>query len=109
MGRPGDSGPYAVGNVMIIPASENVSTRKKSGLPIGVSHDKRHKSRPYRACRFLNGKQVSLGSFVTPEEAHAAYLAAGTRMTSLPHSSMKPHEQRHSQHGAPEHEQSQST
>lgn len=78
MCRKGDVGPYAVGNVFIATARENSSEKstKKSGLPIGVSFKKIGNYEAYIAKRCFNGKSVHLGSFRTPELAHAAYLAA---------------------------------
>ncbi len=73
MGRHGDVGAYAVGNVSIILSNENHAIQRghDNGLPIGVC---RVKGRPYfRAAR----RSVFLGYFATPELAHAAYLAAG--------------------------------
>jgi DNA-binding XRE family transcriptional regulator len=77
MCRSGDVGPYAVDNVFIATGCENSSDqkRKKSGLPTGVRKNKRY--RGYSAARSINGKLIRLGSFPTPELAHAAYLAAG--------------------------------
>ncbi len=74
MARFGDAGPYAIGNVEIIPSATNTSlANKKSDLPIGV-----HKrGRLYVARRHSGGKIMQLGSHPTPELAHAAYLAAG--------------------------------
>lgn len=71
MGRHGDVGPYAVGNVSIILANENhaIQRSRQSGLPIGVSLVRGGK---YRARR----RSVLLGFFDTPELAHAAYLRA---------------------------------
>lgn len=70
MGRHGDVGPYAVGNVSIILSNENHAIQRSrwNGLPIGVSKTKRG----YRAKR----RNIVLGTFPTPEQAHAAYLAA---------------------------------
>ena len=75
MCRRGDTGPYAVGNVFIAPARHNSSERRQkvSGLPIGVS---KHRNR-FIAHRCIHGRTLRLGSFKSPEEAHAAYLAAG--------------------------------
>jgi hypothetical protein len=77
MCRNGDVGPYAVDNVFIATGCENSSDqkRKKSGLPTGVRKNKKY--RGYSAARSIKGKLVRLGSFPTPELAHAAYLAAG--------------------------------
>ena len=47
---------------------------KKSGLPLGVSVDRRDGR--IRADITVNGKARSLGRYDTPEEAHAAYLKA---------------------------------
>lgn len=75
MCRKGDVGPYSADNVMIARGIENSSTaNKKSDLPMGVRKNK--KFRGYSASRQVNGKVIRLGSFATPEEAHAAYLAA---------------------------------
>ena len=75
MCRHGDLGPYALGNVFIGTSAENASTRKgNSGLlPRGVSLQN---GKTYAAKRSIGGKQTHLGTFKTPEEAHAAYLAS---------------------------------
>jgi hypothetical protein len=75
MGRHGDTGPYAVGNVSIILSNANhaVQRGRESGLPLGVS---RIKGGRYRAKR----RNIYLGNFDTPELAHAAYLIAGEQM-----------------------------
>jgi DNA-binding CsgD family transcriptional regulator len=77
MCRNGDEGPYSIDNVFIATGCENSSNqkRKKSGLPIGVRKNK--KFRGYSAARSIQGKLIRLGTFPTPELAHAAYLAAG--------------------------------
>lgn len=76
MCRVGDLGAYEVGNVFIGPGVENLSAgRKKSNLPIGVTHS-RNRLNPYRAYCNVGGTQISLGCFPTMEAAHAAYLAA---------------------------------
>jgi hypothetical protein len=74
MCRHGDVGPYAVGNVFIATAIENCSTRKgrRSTLPTGVTR-KRDK---FVAHRMSGGTTRYLGSFESPDAAHAAYLAA---------------------------------
>lgn len=78
MCRNGDSGPYAVDNVRIATGCENSfeGSRKKSGLPIGVRKNKRYAG--YSAHRCVGGKNRCLGSYPTPELAHAAYLACGS-------------------------------
>jgi hypothetical protein len=75
MCRRGDIGAYAVGNVFIATAIENSSSqaRKKSSLPCGVRKNRRCAG--YTAVRMINGKYHRLGSFPTPELAHAAYLS----------------------------------
>lgn len=76
MCRKGDVGPYEVGNVFIAPGFENLSAAaRKHDLPLGVSF-KNGAGRPYRAHCNINGKQRHLGCFDTPEDAHAAYIAA---------------------------------
>jgi len=80
MGRVDIRKPFAPGNVVIAPGIENSATRncknKKSGLPLGVHRSQRGSSTRYWATRKLGGKQYYLGTFKTPELAHAAYLAA---------------------------------
>jgi len=49
---------------------------KKSGLPAGVAFSPKHKSRPYKASVYTNGKAKHLGRFTTAEEATAAYQLA---------------------------------
>ena len=51
---------------------------KKSGLPMGVSIDRRDGA--YRADITTDGRTRSLGRYKTPEEAHAAYLEAKRRL-----------------------------
>lgn len=43
-------------------------------LPKGVHNHSRNKKNPYKAKGWKNGKEVHLGYFPTPEEAHQAYL-----------------------------------
>lgn len=76
MCRRGDAGPYSPDNVFIDLLAHNSSERlgKKSGLPIGVRKNKKY--RGYSAHRQINGKKLHLGTFPTPELAHAAYLMA---------------------------------
>lgn len=72
--RRGDVGPYSVSNVFIATAIENIASSKvkKSGLPIGV----RAQGKRFCAKRCIDGRIHELGSFATPQEAYAAYLAA---------------------------------
>ncbi len=51
---------------------------KKSGLPIGVSIDRRDDT--IRADITVNGKTISLGRYSTPEAAHTAYLDAKRKL-----------------------------
>lgn len=76
MCRYGDAGPYAVWNVSIAPGYENSfeASKKKTGLPMGVRKNKNYAG--FTAQRMIGGKIQRLGSFPTPELAHAAYLAA---------------------------------
>jgi hypothetical protein len=71
MGRHGDTGPYAVGNVSIITSNENHSVQRSRSrdLPIGVIQLKNGK---FRATR----RSVFIGDFSAPSEARAAYEAA---------------------------------
>lgn len=67
-------------NLRLASASHNAfnrTTKKRSGLPRGV-----HKcinTSGYQAMICVNYKQMHLGRFPTPEEAHKAYLAAVER------------------------------
>lgn len=74
MCRKNDVGPYAVGNVFIALSTENISSakHKKSSLPIGVQNSENGKR--YRARINVAGRSVALGTFDTPEEAHAEYI-----------------------------------
>jgi hypothetical protein len=78
MCRKGDSGPYAIGNVVIATAVENIAeyytTTRKKTLPTGVTRARRGLG--FQAKRSVNGVQLNLGIHTTPEQAHAAYLAA---------------------------------
>jgi hypothetical protein len=49
--------------------------RNKTGL-LGVYFETKVKNRPWRSCISVDGKTVQLGGFDSPEEAHAAYVAA---------------------------------
>jgi hypothetical protein len=74
MCRKGDVGPYAPDNVFIARGIVNSSREhaKISGLPMGVSKRRNR----YIALRQIHGQKIRLGSFPSPELAHAAYLAA---------------------------------
>lgn len=81
MCRTGDTGPYAVGNVYIDHTSNNCRDGRLKyfqnnprDLPIGVWAAKNGR---FTAARCLYGKRHWLGSFDSPEEAHAAYLSVG--------------------------------
>lgn len=80
MCRIGDEGPYAVGNVYIDTAVHNCSSaprKRKHDLPTGVSKVEKGNYVAYVASRQRYGVMKHLGSFKTPELAHAAYLMAG--------------------------------
>lgn len=82
MCRRGDEGPYAVGNVFIAPARVNSSDVKikRKWLPIGVTIN----GGRFLARRKFNGKHFCLGTYDTPEEAHAAYLNARQPQAAKP-------------------------
>jgi hypothetical protein len=73
MCRNNDVGSYAVGNVFIATGCENSSREhaKTSGLPRGVSK----RGNRFISHRVIKGRKLRLGSYPTPELAHAAYLA----------------------------------
>lgn len=50
------------------------SNSRKSGLPLGVYHDKSRNK--FRACLTVNNKTISLGRFDSPTEAHKCWLSA---------------------------------
>jgi hypothetical protein len=80
MARLNDEGPYAVGNVSIITAVENIVNGrrvKKYDYPKGVRRASNwSESRPrFQAERRVAGKTYYLGTYPTPDLAHAAYLA----------------------------------
>lgn len=77
MCRKGDLGPYAVGNVFIALGTENSSDRphNKNRLPMGVRREKSRYRDGYIAIRRVNRVHHHLGFHLTPELAHAAYLA----------------------------------
>lgn len=69
-------------NLRDIPHRNNIENimrahkNKKSGLPLGVTFNSRVSTNKYRAGIETNGKQISLGAYPTPEEAHQAYVKA---------------------------------
>lgn len=77
MCRIGDEGPYAPGNVFIATARENNSQtkNKKSGLPMGVHRFQKGAYVTFKAKKSVGGRAYNIGSFKTPELAHAAYLS----------------------------------
>lgn len=79
MARHGDLGAYEAGNVFICLCVENNSNRKekKSGLPVGVIKKVVKNYVAYIAHKMVDGKSYHVGSFKTPDQAHAAYLSFG--------------------------------
>ncbi|AOG25256.1 HNH endonuclease signature motif containing protein [Acidovorax sp. RAC01] len=73
-------------NLRDVPHQTNAENRRKahrnkqSGLPMGVSIDKRDGG--IRADITVNGRARSLGRFDDPEQAHAAYLKAKRELHS---------------------------
>ncbi|WP_429497284.1 HNH endonuclease [Robbsia andropogonis] len=51
---------------------------------LGVSLDQRRVKNKYRAAIVIDQKHQSIGSFPTPEEAHAAYLAVKREIDPVP-------------------------
>ena len=83
MCRVGDSGGYAVGNVFIARAAQNVSdAHRKHDLPIGVKRPMGRQGRlrsRFQAYRSFDGRRTFLGEFGCPTAAHLAYLKAEPR------------------------------
>ena len=67
---------YSSETCVIIPQSINnlfcKSNKLRGSLPIGVSI----KGNKYRATLYVNGKQINLGSYDTPQEAFQSYKIA---------------------------------
>lgn len=53
-----------------------IKSNKESSKLLGVYLDKRKTRKKWRSSIMIDGKQKSLGYFLTQEEAHEAYLAA---------------------------------
>ncbi|MBA1194507.1 HNH endonuclease [Pseudomonas entomophila] len=51
-------------------------SNKRSSSLLGVYANKRGRSAPWRSAISVDGKQRSLGAFMTEQEAHQAYVAA---------------------------------
>lgn len=68
---------YSPKTCIFLPKKLNTLFAKRQGsrgdLPIGVTHDKKCKSKPYRAMCNENGKRTTIGYYETPEEAFLAY------------------------------------
>jgi hypothetical protein len=56
--------------------AQNAAGKSRSGFPLGV---RRHGER-FQALIMVDGVQTTLGTFATPELAHAAYLEAKARL-----------------------------
>jgi hypothetical protein len=54
-------------------------SNNKIGLK-GVSRDRRTHTNPWRARITVKGKSILIGAYPTPEEAHAAYIRAASKM-----------------------------
>lgn len=69
---------YSPSTCLFIPSWLNLFwTAREHGrglYPLGVSVDKRQKTRPYQAHCSNGGKIINLGLYATPEEAHQAWL-----------------------------------
>lgn len=78
MCRKGDVGPYALGNVFIASAQDNIAQTSKSGLPRGVSRVGNRFSANIRK----DGARLYLGCFGTRAEASAAYSRALEELNS---------------------------
>lgn len=68
-----------INNLRDAKRSLNLANRNPTGsLPKGVTFNKRHKTKPYRAQIEADRKKRWLGDFSNPDDAHAAYRAAAT-------------------------------
>lgn len=74
----GDPSDNRIENLRIASMSENMRNRsKQSNNTSGYKGVFWHKgSRKYKAVITVNGKQISLGYFIDPKEAHDAYINA---------------------------------
>jgi len=70
----GDKGNNRICNLREATRSQNCANRRKIGvgLPKGVQRN----ANRFQAVITVNGKRKCLGSYLSPEEAHAAYCAA---------------------------------
>lgn len=77
----GDCGNNRIANLRDVPKQMNMQNLRRahkdsiSGF-LGVGKQKYDSGRPWVANIMVAGKQTHLGSFSTPEEAHACYLRA---------------------------------
>jgi len=74
----------AIANLRDCSQSNNMMNRRKqknntSGFTGVSGHHARSKTSPWRAAIKVNGKSLVLGYFRTPEDAHAAYVAAARK------------------------------
>jgi len=60
-------------------ANRGATISNTSGFK-GVTLDKTLKVKPWKAAIKFNSKMINLGTFATPEEAHAAYAAKATAL-----------------------------
>ncbi len=56
------------------------SMRNLSTGFLGVHKNTSNKTKPYRAKIMTDGRQIHLGGYATPEEAHAAYVEAKRKL-----------------------------
>lgn len=70
-------------NLRLVTHTQNMRNQKKNKANTtgykGVSIRKDCPNRPYRAYIVVNDKQIHLGNYATPEEAHKAYCEASVK------------------------------
>ncbi|WP_332692067.1 HNH endonuclease signature motif containing protein [Devosia sp.] len=83
----GDKTDYRIANLRLCTAVENhqnrVSHKGATSMFLGVSSLGRHRKRPWRAVIRANGKSRHLGTYLTEQEASAAYQSAKAAMHSF--------------------------